>query len=293
MPRPLPTHDEPPSPAPRLRGPPAANLYALPMLYDVLHTPGTVEEVRGLVRIARRFVGPRADPLGTWLEPACGTGRYLRVASRRVGKAIGFDMSAEMVEYARSRSALSPNPPRYFVARMEDFRGIRSRSVDFAFNPINTIRHLESDAALLAHLAAVERVLRRGGVYAVGISLCAYGREEPTEDVWRGTRGRLRVTQTIQYIPPTAGSRATRNEGGRFERVISHLQVTRAGRNTHIDSTYRLRGYNLRQWEDVVERSALRILGAVTDSGRNARPIEPGYGIFVLGRRRDAAWVTR
>ncbi|MBM4109060.1 MAG: class I SAM-dependent methyltransferase [Phycisphaerae bacterium] len=283
MPRAAPTQDR--SARFGARGRPEGDLYAVPMLYDVLHTPGTAEEVAGLARIARRFVVGGGDPMGTWLEPACGTGRYLRVASRRVRSAVGFDMSAEMVEYARGRSRRGANPPRYFVARMEDFAGgVRAGSVDFAFNPINTIRHLESDAALLAHLSAVARVLRPGGVYAVGISLCAYGREGPTEDVWRGVRGRLRVTQTVQYLPASAGSRATRNEGGRFERVISHLHVVRGGVEQHVDSTYRLRGYSARQWEEVVSRSRLRIVGAVDDRGRDAVPTEPGYGVYVLGR---------
>jgi SAM-dependent methyltransferase len=263
--------------------PPAADPYAIPLLYDVLHTPGTSHEVRALERIARRFVRPPAEPFGAWLEPACGTGRYLRLAARRVRLAVGFDHSPGMIEYARIRVAGVPRPPRYFVASMQDFdRHLPRGSIDFAFNLINTIRHLESDADMLAHLAAVARVLRPGGAYAVGLSLCAYGRESPTEDVWRGVRGRLRVTQTIQYLPPAVPSRARRNHAGRFERVISHLHVVRGRSHHHHDATYRLRAYDLAQWLELIARSPLRLTATVDEDGRDAPPCEPGYAVYLL-----------
>lgn len=280
MPRPAPIRERSARPP---DAPPRSDPYADPLLYDVIHTPGTAREVRGLLRTARRFVRPPANPLGAWLEPACGTGRYLRLAARRVRLAVGFDRSSAMIDYARARAASAAVPPRYFVASMHDFdRHLPPRSIDFAFNLINTIRHLESDADMLAHLAAIARVLRPGGAYAVGLSLCAYGQESPTEDVWRGVRGRLRVTQTVQYLPPTASSRARRNDAGRFERVISHLHVVRGRRHEHLDGTYRLRAYDLRQWRELIERSPLRLAATIDEDGRDAAPCEPGYAVYLL-----------
>lgn len=260
--------------------------YDDPWLYDVLHTPGTAREVDGLERIAARFVKRPARGLGVWLEPACGSGRYLRVAAGRGRRVIGFDLSEAMVAYARERARRLglAGRSRYFVGDMTDFGGeVEAGSVDFAFNTINTVRHLESDEAALAHLRCVRRALKAGGVYAVGLSLCAYGVEVPSEDVWSGRRGGLGVTQTIQYLPPAARSGARNNTGGRFERVISHLEVKSGGRVHHVDSAYRLRGYNERQWRELVGRAGLRVVGVVDERGRDLPLSEPGYGVFVLG----------
>jgi SAM-dependent methyltransferase len=258
-------------------------LYTDARVYDILHAPGTAEELRALQRIARAHVRTRAR-IQTWLEPACGTARLLRAAARRGIRPVGFDLSPEMVRYARERLAGATPRARVLVAGFTDFAArMRPGSVDLAFCTINTIRHIENDAEVLAHLGQVARVLRPGGVYIVGLSVTIYGMESPSEDVWEGARGGLRVKQVIGFLPP---------ERGRFETALSHLIVRRrAARKTiteHRDSAYRLRTYSLGQWTSLLRRSALE-LRAVTDG--DGVPIDPptlGYALWVLAPRRDA-----
>jgi SAM-dependent methyltransferase len=263
--------------------------YADPLVYDVLHGPGTAGEVAALRKVASRFTAGRASPL--WLEPACGTARYLLRAAKFGVRGIGFDLSESMITYAqeRARSLGVSRKVRLRVASMESFVdacGLREGGVDFAFNMINTIRHLPSDAAMLAHFAEVARVLRGDGVYAVGLSLSAYGMEPITEDTWGGKRRGLSVSQVVQYLPPGgAGGDDRRGEGQRQERVISHMTVRRGGEESHIDSTFALRTYNLAQWHGLVERSALRIDAVVDNRGADATAREPGYFVFVLRGR--------
>ncbi len=263
------------------------DFYSIPHLYDIVHAPGTAHDVSVLRRVARRY-GPSPEGTPVWLEPACGTARLLRQAARFGIRGVGFDSEPAMIRYARR----APRPPTargvarsgrisLFNARMEDFdRARRLPRIHFAFNMINTIRHLHSDRAMLDHFAAVARVLHSGGVYAVGISLCAYGLEDPTEDIETGRARGVRVARVVQYLPPIGA----RGEASRTERVISHLTITRRGRpEEHIDSTYTLRGYNLAQWMKLLDASPLRILVVVDSDGRPAKPSEPGYFVFVLG----------
>ncbi|MCC6677851.1 MAG: methyltransferase domain-containing protein [Phycisphaerales bacterium] len=300
-----------------------ADFYSLTELYDILHTPGTAREVDGLERIARKFA-PGAvrtkskdhDRLGgspitgtkrvtespVWLEPACGTGRYLRVLARRGYRAIGFDKSAEMVAYAEERLGARAErhgsesrattgratggraAARVFVAGMEDFdRRLRGVKVDFAFNLINTIRHLPSDRAMVAHFDAMARAMKKGAVYIVGLSLTAYGRERDDEDLWKGRRGATEVTQIVQYLPPPPEVR--RGPGARTERVISHLVVRSGERTRDITSAYTLRCYSLKQWMKVVEKSALEVLASIDEDGNDHLARDGGYCVFVLGRR--------
>lgn len=279
--------------------------YSLPEVYDILHAAGTAQEVTGLERIARRFVKDVPLAEQTWLEPACGSGRYLRVAAGRGRNVIGFDISPGMVEYAnrsiearlarrstaargtkvKSKPARTPTHPAVHIADLTTFartmsRVLRPGSADFAFNLINTIRHLPSDRAMLDHFEQIATVLKPGGVYALGLSLSSYGFEIPSEDIWIGRRGRCEVRQVVQYLPGTG-----EGKGGRPERVISHLTVTRGRRVDEIDFTYDLRGYDLTQWNRLVARSPLEVIRTVREDGAWLEVSEPGYAIFILRAR--------
>lgn len=264
-------------------------LYRDAAVYDVLHAPGTADELDGLERLALRHLRDHAARL-PWLEPACGTGRLVRRAAARGTRAFGFDADPGMVDYANRRiaSAGLRSIAVVFTADMRTFadtpgdRTIAHDSIGFAFNTINTFRHLMSDRDALDHLDQIDRVLAPGGVYAVGLSTSAYGCECPTEDVWTGARGPLRVTQTVQYIPP-----AGPNGGARIERVHSHLTINRPAGDEHRDSTYALRTYALSQWFDLIARSPFVIHDTTDDAGQPCEPGPSGYRIYVLARRDE------
>ena len=70
----------------------AQSLYADPMVYDILYTPGTAGEVSAFEMLEKRFASGRLKKNRLWFEPACGTGRYLRVAQNRGRRVVGFDL---------------------------------------------------------------------------------------------------------------------------------------------------------------------------------------------------------
>lgn len=252
-----------------------ADWYDFPHWYDILHTPGTAGEVDGLERIERRFCRVRERRL--WLEPACGTGRYLRVAAGRGIRVVGFDRNARMMDYARATCARRGLPARFFIADMTRFRPPARAS--FAFCPINTIRHLLTDRAMLAHLACMRRALAPGGVYAVGLEACRYGRDRPTRDEWVALRGRTHVRQVVRYHPP--------RRQNRLEHVCSTLVVTGPMGVRRIVSEYDLRAYSARQWFALLRRARWSVLGVCHADGRDA-PLGPGgripggYAVYVL-----------
>jgi SAM-dependent methyltransferase len=248
------------------------DLYRHPSWYDVLHAPGTAEEVDGLERIARRFVARDAR---TWLEPCCGTGRYLRVLAGRGRRVAGVDLSRPMLDYAwqRLRARGLHRRARLLRGSMLDVgRLLPPGSIDAAFNPINSIRHLRSVGDVRAHLRGVARVLAPGGAYIVGLSLSAFGRESPGEDVWVGRRGRVR--QVVQYLPPA--------RRGRPERVISHVEVRTPARTIDFSWSYDLLALDGRTWRQAVSAAGLRIAATVDENGGDAPAVEPGYALYVL-----------
>lgn len=260
---------------------PEVGLYADPMLYDILHAPGTGEEVDGLEAIAERFA-PNAQ---TWLEPACGTARLLRVAAARGKRIVGFDSSEPMIDYARDRlyGRVPADRVTLYTATMQRFAEghVRTGSVGFAFNTINTVRHLMSDADLFVHLDQVARVLSKRGAYAVGLNTTGYGWEQPSEDIWTGSRGRVTVTQTVNYEPPAAAAPANAE---RTEHVYSHLMVERPRGTEHFDSAYVLRTYSPAEWLAAIEQSPLALEAIVDEWGESCDPVEGSYRIYVLKR---------
>ncbi len=271
----------------------ARDWYDDPLSYDIVHQPGTAAEVRGLGRIERRFslVSPRTKP-AVWFEPACGTGRYLRAAAKRGKRVLGIDLNPRMVAFAKRAFREAGLRGDVRAADMTQApTHIRPGSVDFAFCLINSIRHLPTDRAMLAHLRAVRGLLKPGGVYCVGIGLTHYGAEFPSEAVFSASRGGVRVTQFAQFLVPSA----------RAEPIINHLTIeTGRGaskRTIHFNNVYTLRCYSGAQWTDLVERAGWEIAGVVDEQGHDAPQFAHGayrrsdlssYGLFVLRRPLSA-----
>ncbi|MFM9956567.1 MAG: class I SAM-dependent methyltransferase [Phycisphaerales bacterium] len=262
--------------------------YDDPLTYDIVHQPGTAAEVRGLERIERRFsLAPRekgTKPL--WFEPACGTARYLRAASKRGKRVLGIDLNRRMIAFARRAFEEEGLKGDLRAADMtKSLTRVKPATVDFAFCLINSIRHLPNDRSMLAHLRTVRDLLKPGAVYCVGIGLTHYGAEFPTEAVFTATRAGVRVTQLAQFLVPA----------DRLEPVINHLTIESGrGRNRrthHFTNTYQLRCYPGTQWTALVERAGFEIVGVVDEQGDDAAAFADGayrrpdlscYGLFVL-----------
>lgn len=259
-----------------------SGFYEDPVIYDILHSPATGEDYRVLAKLFECHLSKKLRK-GSWLEPACGSGRFLRACATQGRRIVGFDQNQKMVAYAQRRLArlgLSRRA-RVFAASMESFSSrMKPSNVAFAFNTINTIRHLETDEVFLRHFAEMSRVLIQGGLYVVGMSLSAYGEEEPSEDVWKGQRGRCRVQQLVQYLPPV-----TRGPKSRVEQVLSHLTIQRPSGTQHRNDRYGLRCYDKRQWRALIRKSALDLLEVTSDAGEPLEDFDGSYFLYLLQRK--------
>jgi SAM-dependent methyltransferase len=257
----------------------AIGFYADPVVYDILHAQGTADEARGIEHLARTMLRIDDAPM-SFLEPACGTARHLRWLATAGHRCVGFDMDRGMVDDARARARRAGIARRVelFVGDMTDFASSIDRPVQAAYNLINTIRHLDDDDAMLAHLDQTASTLTRGGIYIVGMSTTLYGIEMPSEDVWHGARGPCRVTQVANYVPS--------EDDSRHETVHSHLRIQRPGGDEHRDSTYTLRTYSLDEWTTLIDRSAMEISRVTDESGEDISPPKLGYAWYVLKPRR-------
>lgn len=236
-------------------------LYRDPDLYEQIHAEGTDDEVWLLDRLASLH----GNGGKTALEPACGSGRYLAGLLRRGWTVRGYDLSTEMVRYARAR--LSRWGKRASVMRgdMTSFRP--EARCDLAFNLLSTFRHLLTDRDAMAHLRVTAEALAPGGMFVLGLDLAVYGEDHPDEEAWTSRTGVKHVMMTIPAEPRR-----------RRERIINF--ISKGGKV--LECSYDLRSYDAAQLKALLARSPFRLEACYGYDGRPA----------VLGGPMRALWLV-
>ncbi len=228
-----------PKPTPKPDPPPG--LYARPELYDLVHWDGTEAEVDLLEKLhARHGNGGKRC-----LEPACGTGRYLRVLFRRGWKTAGYDSNGKMLAYARRRLPGAD----LAAADLRTFR--RPAAYDLAFCLQSTFRHLLTEADALAHLRGTAASLRPRGLYVIGMDLADYSRALDDEEVFESARRGMRARHVMFSVAP--------DRKRRRERIISFTSVEKNGGNETISDEYDLRSYDRGEFRRLIAASPFHL----------------------------------
>ena len=230
----------------------ATRFYDHPRWYDMLHQRGTVWEVNFLRRQADFWIntGRRTPKEQAWLEPACGTGRYLRYLAKYGYHLTGYDLNRRSLQYAQRKTSQHGLDIEFTNASMTVF--CRSASFDFVFNTINTFRHLQTEEEALLHLELAAQSLRPGGVYLLGIDIVDYDIPEPLEETWTVQQRGCEATHFMVTIPPEREKR--------MERIINHITVRKGGREFQFESTYDLLTYDLEEWRALIAASPFEVV---------------------------------
>lgn len=235
--------------------------YRDPALYDLIHAEGTGDEVWLLDRLAKKH----GNGGKTAIEPACGSGRYLAGLLRRGWTVTGYDLSTEMVKYARARLSRWGEKATVVRGDMTSFRP--KRRYDLAFNLLSTFRHLPTDRQALAHLRVTAGALNPGGIFVLGLDLAAYGEEQAEEEVWTARSGVKHVMMTIPA-----------ERGRRREKIINFVE--RGGKV--MESAYDLRSYDAAEMSALLALSSFRLEACYGYDGRPAK----------LGGLERALWLV-
>jgi SAM-dependent methyltransferase len=173
----------------------SGNLYDHPRYYDLVFGSDWHAEYQFLLACFQRYAGCQVQRV---FEPACGTGRLLYRLAKSGFETSGLDLNPRAVDYCNRRLKRHQLPPSAFVGDMTDFR--LRRRVDAAFNMINSFRHLSDESLAEAHLRCVTRILRRGGLYVLGIHLLPTSGLPINGESWSARRGNLCVTSNLWIV---------------------------------------------------------------------------------------------
>jgi SAM-dependent methyltransferase len=174
----------------------------------------------------------------SFLELACGPARHAREFARRGWRAVGLDLSPDMLDYACKGAKRDGVFLETVAANMDDFD--LNQPVALAANLMESLSHLVTNEQVVSHLRAVSRNLWPGGVFVIDMAHPStiwrdslpnywlsrstdtpYFRDEPfTEvDILFGAADDPYDWITQQWLVTT---RLTIREEGQPERVIEH-----------------------------------------------------------------------
>lgn len=120
-------------------------------------------EVEALLRRADQLGVPRRRAVA--LDFGCGLGRVTRPLAEHFDRAVGVDISAEMVAAARRRHVDAANV-EFLVNESDRLPAIATESVDIVYSRI-VLQHVPSASAIRSYLAELARILRHDGLLAV------------------------------------------------------------------------------------------------------------------------------
>ncbi|MBI2161784.1 MAG: class I SAM-dependent methyltransferase [Candidatus Rokubacteria bacterium] len=169
--------------------------YSAPRLYEIAFDMNRKAEVEFLVHCFRRYARRRVSRV---LDIACGTGPHLIRLADRGFRMSGLDLSRENIEFLCRRLAAKGQAGELVVGDMTDFR--LRHPVDAAICMQDSQGHLLTNAQLLAHLRAVARAVKRGGLYIFDRYMASSWTNPARSWSWSRRRGGLIVRASFSAL---------------------------------------------------------------------------------------------
>jgi SAM-dependent methyltransferase len=179
----------------RLREKSRAREYSAPRFYEIAFDLNRKGEVDFLVHCFKRFSPRRVRRV---VDIACGTGPHLMRLADRGYMMSGLDLSPRNIQFLRERFAAKGYQGELVVGDMTDFH--LAQPVDAAICMQDSQGHLLKTEQLVAHLRAVARCLKRGGLYVFDRYMASSWTNPARRWTWSKRRGRLIVRASFSAL---------------------------------------------------------------------------------------------
>jgi SAM-dependent methyltransferase len=169
--------------------------YTAPRLYEIAFDMNRKGEVDFLDHCFKRYARGRVRSV---VDIACGTGPHLVRLAERGYRMTGLDLSRSNITFLGERLAAKGLRGDLVVGDMTDFR--LAKPVDAAICMQDSQGHLLTNAQLLAHLRAVARNVRRGGLYVFDRYMASSWTDPARAWSWSRRRGGLIVRASFSAL---------------------------------------------------------------------------------------------
>ena len=238
-------------------------LYNLPLYYDIAFAWDLNPELDFFERLYERFVPFDVQRI---LEPACGTGRFLRAFPTRGYVITGYDRSPEMLAFASARIAEAGIAEMAEAVQGEMASAKYDREFDMALNSINSLGYLLTDEEIILHFKLTGEALRPGGIYVVHIACALDCEPDPEGDTWTTERDGISVTTTWGV--------EREDREARLSHQLCRMEIDNHGRAMTLVEPHVMRLWFYEEFRDLVGESGTLELKAVYSEKFNKIPLD-------------------
>jgi SAM-dependent methyltransferase len=229
-------------------------LYNLPRYYDVAFSWDIEPELDFLGEVFAEHV---PFPVKRILEPACGTGRFLRALPAHGYSVTGYDASEAMLDYARQSLEEAGLAGAVLLLRAEMHTVRFDREFDAALNSINSLGYLLEDRDVVSHLRHTGQALKPGGVYVVHLSCAWDGRPDTDHNSWLVERGGLKIRATWGI--------ESEDRLARRSHQVCTMEIEENGTRSVLVERHTLRLWVYEEFLELIARSRAFELAAIYD----------------------------
>ena len=210
------------------------NWYDLPTYYDVSFSYDMADELAFINNAFRKFIKSDNPKI---LEPACGTGRLLIPLTRKGFDCTGFDLNKNALTYLKHK--LEKNSLHANIKYDDMINFSSQKKYDGIYCTVDTFRHILTEKSAIQHLENITKVLKKNGIYILGLHLIPKEKKIDKVIKWTSKRGRLTVKTIMSMIKL--------DKKKRRETLEVQLKIKRDKSTESYISKYSLRTYTLEQ----------------------------------------------
>ena len=253
------------------------NWYDLPTYYDVSFSYDMADELAFINNVFRKFIKSDKPKI---LEPACGTGRLLIPLIKKGFDCTGFDLNKNALTYLKHK--LEKNSLHANI-KYDDMINFSSRKkYDGIYCTVDTFRHILSEKSAIQHLENITKVLKKNGIYILGLHLIPKKKKVDKVIKWTSKRGRLTVKTIMSMIKL--------DKKKRRETLEVQLKIKRDKSTKSYISKYSLRTYTLEQLLSTLDKIIdLEIINIYDEYYDISKPItlnsNSDYAVLLLRKK--------
>lgn len=227
------------------------NLYNLPQIYDIAFSWDNAQEISFFKTI---FENEVPFPVDHVLEPACGSGRFLRTLPAFGFRITGYDNNPHVVQYAQQSVASAGHQEQVAIVLADMVSAEFNHQFDAAFNSINSFRYLLTDSDVVSHLKVTGSSLREGGVYIVHLNFAQDG-DIPGGHPWTMERHGIRVTTSWEIL--------NEDHNTKLSHELATFDVETEKNRQHFEEPHTLRLWFFEDFRDVVQQSECFVIAKI------------------------------
>lgn len=222
-----------------------ADWYDTPLYYDIIFDADTAKEAAFLEAVAVKHGGVKKGRKLRLLEPACGSGRLIAEMVKRGHDVSGFDLNANMLDYARDRLSKKQHATLW-QDRLESFKLPTKRRFEFAHCLVSTFKYVLDEAGAASHLKHVAAALEDGALYVLGLHLTDYSHDRSQHERWLASRDGIDVVCNTHTWPP--------DRKARMEDIRTRLRITRKGKTWMQETRWQFRTYSAAEMKRLLRK---------------------------------------